>query len=354
MRSMRITVLLLVLVAGVYFLLEESDFLKGGSNNQSSHVLEQKDNKLESKEVPESRSSIPLEGETYQWMNKTTDELKESFGEPLRKDLSTYGYEWWVYTDEKKQYIQFGIENDQVESIYALGDGLSIEPAEIGQNYESTNDAFSFSSDVTYSKDFSSYTFRLSDQELQERPLVKVTDDIFLQLYFDTFTSKLSAVRMLTADILLKHQPYEIQYRGELPEISDFSDEQWAEIEEGAEQQIFHITNVIRSQHGKSALEWDETVSEVAFQHSKDMAENNYFSHYGQNGDGLKERLAAEEVFYQAAGENIAAQYPDAQSALHGWLNSEGHREALLKDNFTHLGVGGYRFYYTQNFLKKQ
>ncbi|QKY68938.1 CAP domain-containing protein [Lentibacillus sp. CBA3610] len=353
MRLLRIIVVLLLAVTGVYYLLETNDFLEEDSIENSSQVLEQKDNKLESKEIPETRTTVPLEGSTYQWMNKSTSELTENFGEPQRKDLSAYGYEWWVYTDGGEQLIQFGIDDNQVKSIYALGNDLSIEPAEIGQAYDSTSEAFSFSSDVTYSKDLSSYTFKLSDEELQERPLVKVTDNIFLQLYFDTFTNELSAIRMLSADILLLHQPYELHYRGELPENANFTDEQWAQVEEGAEQQIFQITNVLRSQYGKSALEWDDAVSKVAYQHSEDMAENNYFSHYSQNGDGLKERLAAQEVFYQSAGENIAAQYPDAQAALHGWLNSEGHREALLRDDFTHLGIGVHRFYYTQNFLKK-
>lgn len=354
MRLIKIIIVLLLAVFGIYYLLEKSDFLSGGSIDNISHVLKQKDTNLESKEIPESRTTVPLEGNTYQWLNKSANELVENFGEPQQKDSSAYGYEWWVYTDKQEQFIQFGIDDGQVKSIYALGSQLSIEPAEIGMAYDSTADVFSFSSDVTYSRDVSSYTFRLSDAELQERPLVKVTDDIFLQLYFDTFTNELAAIRMLSADILLLHQPYELRYRGELPEEPDFTNEQWTQIEEGAEQQIFHMTNVMRNQYGKTALEWDKTVSDVAYLHSEDMAENNYFSHYAQNGDGLKERLEAKEVFYQSAGENIAAQYPDAQAALHGWLNSEGHREALLKDDFTHLGVGVYRFYYTQNFLKKQ
>lgn len=63
------------------------------------------------------------------------------------------------------------------------------------------------------------------------------------------------------------------------------------------EQQIYDITNIIRHRHGKDKLDWEESVSNVAFLHSKDMEENNYFSHYSLNGDGLKERLEAGEVF---------------------------------------------------------
>ncbi|TFJ94538.1 CAP domain-containing protein [Lentibacillus salicampi] len=353
MRFIRIAVLLLVIGFGVYYLLDKSDFLTEKPNEYATGGLVQKDHKLESKEIPENRTAIPLEGDTYQWMNKTTNQLEDHFGEPVRKDPSAYGYEWWMYTNKQGQYIQFGIDHNKVKSVYALGNDLSLEPAKIGQQYEAVKDQLSFEREVTYNKELTSYTFRLSDEELQERPLVKVTDDIFLQLYFDTFTRELSAIRMLSADVLLLHRPYEIQYRGKLTDKPELSDEQWARIEEGAEQQIFHISNVLRNQHGKSDLSWDDSISEVAYLHSKDMAKNNYFSHYGQNGVGLKERLAAKDVFYQAAGENIAAQYPDALAAIHGWLNSEGHREALLNNDFTHLGVGVYQFYYTQNFLQK-
>ncbi|MBR3119412.1 MAG: CAP domain-containing protein, partial [Oceanobacillus sp.] len=43
----------------------------------------------------------------------------------------------------------------------------------------------------------------------------------------------------------------------------------------------------------------------------------------------------------------------DAPAAMEGWLNSEGHREALLSNDYTHIGVGVHRLYYTQNFLGK-
>ncbi|GGJ86896.1 putative membrane protein YlbC [Lentibacillus kapialis] len=353
MRLIQIAVLLTV-VFGAYYVLVKDEPIHNDSGEISSVDVENKDSKLESKEIPDRRSAINLEGDTFQWMNKSADQLKESFGDPSRKDPSAYGYEWWMYADNKSQYVQFGIEDNHIKSIYALGSDLSLGSAALGQTYSAVEDNLSFNRNVTFSQDSSFYTFRLSDKELRERPLVKVSDDIFLQLYFDTFTDKLTAVRMLSADILLLHRPYEIQYRGELAEKPDFSDEKWAKIERGAEQQIFHISNAIRSQYGKSGLAWDKTVSNVASLHSEDMAQNNYFSHYGQDGDGLKERLAAKNVLYRSAGENIAAQYPDAPAAIHGWLNSEGHREALLNDEFTHLGVGVYQFYYTQNFLQKQ
>ncbi|MFA1818685.1 CAP domain-containing protein [Virgibacillus oceani] len=318
-----------------------------------------KQHTLETKTAPQMEVMFPLEGDLFQWMKSDVEALTEAFGEPDRKDVSAYGYTWWVYTDQSASYVQFGILEDKVVTIYATGEDLDLSPVYIGQEYESAaesyadNGDFQFSDEINYSGSFSSYTFLLNEEDLVTRPLVKVSDDIFIQNYFDTFTSELSSIRVLTADILLKHRPYELQYRGNLPDRPNLSDETWKEVEKGMEQQIFDITNVIRNRQGSPELSWEESVHEVAFAHSKDMADNDYFSHSSLNGDGLKERLSEVEVFYRTAGENIAAQYPDAPSAMEGWLNSEGHREALFNEGYTHLGVGVYRFYYTQNFMEK-
>ncbi|OZU90432.1 hypothetical protein CIL03_04605 [Virgibacillus indicus] len=353
MRFLRfILIVSLIAIAGFYFM-EKNDLTTEEAIENISPIVKEKKSLIESKTAPEKQPGIPLEGDLFQWIGKDSDELVQTLGEPIRKDVSAYDYTWWVYTDQENQYIQFGVLDGDIETVYAAGSGLEIAPASIGQAYDEMKEQFSFSKEVTYNNGFSSYTFRLNEDELKMRPLVKMSDDIFLQCYFDTFTEKLSSIRVLTSDILLKHRPYEIEYRGNLPDEPLLSDEDWAEVENGMEKQIFDLTNVLRSHYGKSELAWEENVSEVAFLHSKDMAENNYFSHYSKDGNGLKERLAVEDIFYLAAGENIAAQYPDAAAAMEGWLNSEGHREALLNDDYTHLGAGVYRFYYTQNFLSR-
>lgn len=317
-----------------------------------------KHHKLETKAAPQMETIFPLDGALFDWMKRDVETLTEAYGEPDRKDLSAYGYTWWVYTDLQESYVQFGVLDDEIVTIYATGEGVDVSPIEIGQQYDTVTESYAasgdleFSDEVTYSGGFSSYTFLLSEEDVMTRPLVKLTNDIFIQNYFDTFTGELSSIRVLTADVLLKHRPYEMEYRGSLPDRPNLSEESWEKVEKGMEQQIFDITNIIRERHGSPPLDWEDSVRDVAFTHSKDMKENDYFSHNSLNGDGLKERLTSADVFYWTAGENIAAQYPDAPSAMEGWLNSEGHREALFNEDYTHLGVGVYRLYYTQNFLE--
>ncbi|WP_188454508.1 CAP domain-containing protein [Virgibacillus oceani] len=354
MRYIQVIVILILLVLGSWYIFAKSGVSSEEAITSISKSFNQKKNQLSSKTIPEDRQyKVDLDGDLYQWIGNSVEELTESFGKPERKDLSAYGYVWWVYTDKNEQYIQFGIQDNTILTVYATGNNLSAEPIQIGQVYDKINKRFEFENRVTYSTGISSYSFQLDKNEIKMRPLTKIGENVFVQCYFDTFTNKLSSIRVMTGDVLLKHRPYAMEYRGDLPDQPELNSEQWDKVESGMEQQIFDITNVIRKQFDKKVLKWNDNVSEVAFLHSEDMAKHNYFSHYSQNGDGLKERLAANEVYYFRAGENIAAQYPDAPAAMEGWLNSKGHREALLNADYTDLGVGVYQLYYTQNFVQQ-
>ena len=355
MRTYQLILLLALLLFGGYFIIQQSDFsndTKDLTDNEMHFV--QKKQQLKTKQVPAQKEMKGLlNGKLYDWLRQSVDDLISEYGDPDRKDQSAYGYTWWVYSNQKDEHIQFGIKDDQIVTVFATGEELSIDPLEIDQSYQEVDEIFTLQDEIIYEQDISFFTFRLNEEDLKMRPLVQLADDYYIQLYFDTITNALSSIRIMNADTLLLHRFYEIEYRGKLPEQPSFSNEEWEKIEVGMQNQIFDLTNLFRYRYDQSPLHVEVNASEVAFMHSKDMAENNYFSHYSQNGDGLKERLEAEEVYYIEAGENIAAQYSDAPAAMEGWLNSESHREALLKEEYTHLGVGVYRQYYTQNFLAK-
>ncbi|MFD1018051.1 CAP domain-containing protein [Thalassobacillus hwangdonensis] len=359
MKLLRVAILLLIIYS-IYSMAKGDLFnqtLEQEANKAIDRVeetfetLEAEIDKEEPQAAIEESESLSYEGSLYQWIGKSEASLVDEYGEPNRKDASAYGYTWWIYNQDPSEYLQFGVEDGKVVTWFATGKDMQMAPYQLGQTYDEVNGIQPFNEEIKYKKGIEQFTFQLTEEDRKRRPLIKLSDSVFAQLYFDTFTEELSSVRVLTSGTLLKHQPYKVMYRGELPEKPVLLEEEWTEVQKGREQQVFDITNVIRHRFGKSPVVWDEGVASVAFNHSQDMNVNNYFSHYSQNGDGLKERLATGEVRYVRAGENIAAQYPDGPAAVEGWLNSEGHREALLFDQYTHLGVGVYKDYYTQNFL---
>jgi len=295
--------------------------------------------------------ALPSEG-LPSLMGKTSKELINRLGEPTRIDSSLYDYDWWVYPNNFEDYVQIGVADNKVVTIFATGSKADVPPFKIGQSIAEIYTSTQIETNISLEYQNGSYRFELSEEDLNSRPLI-LLGDYFAQLYIDKFTGTLSSVRLLDKAVLIKQHPYEMVYRGELLEVDGLTQLTEEEIDEGKARQIFDLTNVIRTRHSIKPLEWDEQLAEVAFAHSKDMYESEQFSHISEKSGELKDRLEAHEVIYQIAGENIAANYIDAPAVIEGWLNSKGHRESLLNEEFTHLGVGVYKKHYTQNFIGK-
>lgn len=334
---------LFLLALSIYWLFTKAD-MKGVPSSDVEVTTSAKETLLE---IDKENESIEI-NELNSVKGFTDEKVNSVYGAPAYKTPSEYGYDWWIYNQDPSSYKQIGMENGRVVTAVFSEPRAQVEGVTLGASYKELNRLHDFKK-TYYVKSEGGYRFELTDQDLIERPLLPIDDQWSMQLYFDTFTNSLSAVRVVRNDILLLMQPYKIVYRGELPNVRPLTRKSWQTVEAGREKQILDLTNHLRTIHGLHSLTLHKEASTVAFLHSRDMDENNYFSHYAQNGDGLKERL--EGIYYKQAGENIAAQYIDATAAVHGWLNSEGHREALLEPRYTHIGIGVHERYYTQNFL---
>jgi uncharacterized protein YkwD len=120
------------------------------------------------------------------------------------------------------------------------------------------------------------------------------------------------------------------------------------------------MINKERANAGLSNLESNSQLVSAAREHSRDMAINNYFSHYG-NGDPLS-RVTAAGYHASMVGEVIyaaPASLDNAYSAVAGWMNSAPHHEVIMTSGFTEIGVGyycvnggTYQGYYTVDFGK--
>ncbi len=156
-----------------------------------------------------------------------------------------------------------------------------------------------------------------------EQPLIPVEDG-WAQLYFDQFTHGLLVFVIWMMKLYYAKRPYQLVYSGELIAEQPLTPEKIKQVENGNMQQIFDLTNIIRSRHKLPLLTWDQETADVAVGHSKDMKDNNYFSHDSPTLGTLGDRLQRGKVGFQLAGENIAAQHSDGIAAVQGWLNSEG------------------------------
>ena len=129
------------------------------------------------------------------------------------------------------------------------------------------------------------------------------------------------------------------------------------------EQFVFQQTNQLRN----NPLRWNDDLAELARNHSKDMAERNFFDHV--NPDGLDPSGRATKAGLSPyVGENISF-IPEgnvvgcgsvysadevADCAMIGWVESSGHYSNMVNTSYTQIGVGvaygNGNYYLTQNF----
>ncbi len=106
-----------------------------------------------------------------------------------------------------------------------------------------------------------------------------------------------------------------------------------------AERQLLDLVNEERTQHGVAALEWDERLVPVARAHSQEMFALKYFSHDSPVAGSPFDRLKTAGISYSRAGENLA--YAQSITVAHrALMDSPGHRENILRPEFTRIGIG--------------
>lgn len=123
------------------------------------------------------------------------------------------------------------------------------------------------------------------------------------------------------------------------------------------DQAIVDLTNQERIRQGLATLRMEERLSQAARLHAEQLVRAGHLDHVLPDAQYPRpeDRLAAAGYPWQAYGENLAFGYPDARSAVDGWMNSPGHRANIVGTAFTEIGAGhardaNGRIYYAQVF----
>jgi hypothetical protein len=117
-----------------------------------------------------------------------------------------------------------------------------------------------------------------------------------------------------------------------------------ASAQTSTESDFLNILNTQRLSLGENSLAANSSLSTAAYLHSKDMAENGYFSHVSQDGRTFDQRIvAAGYTNWTGLAENIAYYYgqPDAATIYNMWKNSPGHYTNMI-GNYNDAGLGVY------------
>ncbi|WP_394974558.1 CAP domain-containing protein [uncultured Croceitalea sp.] len=120
------------------------------------------------------------------------------------------------------------------------------------------------------------------------------------------------------------------------------------------ETEVLDVVNTHREEMGLTKLQLSTEAYKYADEHTNYMISKGKISH-----DNFNERAnkLANETGATVVKENVAKNYPKAEQAMNGWLNSRSHRNTIEGD-FTHTTISVKadekgKLYYTQLFFKK-
>ena len=119
------------------------------------------------------------------------------------------------------------------------------------------------------------------------------------------------------------------------------------------ERQVVDIVNNERAKLEIAPLEIDESLMKSCDIRAEEIVTT--FSHKRPDGQSC---FTVIKTSYGYAAENIAYGQKNAEEVMSSWMNSEGHRNNIISEKYSHIGVGCYehnnRLYWVQLFISKK
>lgn len=104
--------------------------------------------------------------------------------------------------------------------------------------------------------------------------------------------------------------------------------------------EVVRLTNVKRAENGLPPLTINDTLSKTAKAKGEHMLANGYWAHVAPDGTEPWAFFRDGGYKYRFAGENLARDFSDANSAVEAWMASPSHRENILSDRYRDIGIG--------------
>lgn len=103
-------------------------------------------------------------------------------------------------------------------------------------------------------------------------------------------------------------------------------------------QKLLELTNRERAKEGLSDLVYNEKLAQAAQKKAENMFAQNYWSHYGPDGETPWEFILGSGYQYEFAGENLAKNFLFSDGVVNAWMDSPTHRDNILRKEYTDMG----------------
>ena len=104
--------------------------------------------------------------------------------------------------------------------------------------------------------------------------------------------------------------------------------------------EVERLINSQRNSNGLASLTDNSNLDSATVAKCNDMLAKGYWAHFAPDGTSPWSFFLKFGYKYEYAGENLARDFQDAQSAVTAWMNSPSHKENILNPNYVDTGVG--------------
>ncbi|SDD62268.1 S-layer homology domain-containing protein [Paenibacillus sp. UNCCL117] len=270
-------------------------------------------------------------------LGDTAEQVVAKLGQPARQDQSPYGFTWYIYNQDYMNYAQVGIDGGRVVALYSPSDNWHTDRAVQDGVAKSTVER-QYGQPLSYiQKGNTRFMINYGQGEYGTYAIEGAYVTFFYDIHRGNVVTGLQVIGEAAEKALASFYPAESEA-----------------LRQAFELEAFDLANSSRAKLGLAAFAWAEDAAATSRNHSRDMAEQEYFDHVNKAGQSPFDRMEQDGIVYRMAAENIAAGQSSAIFAHHGWMNSAGHRANLLGET-KRLGVGvafggKNHIYYTQNF----
>jgi uncharacterized protein YkwD len=103
--------------------------------------------------------------------------------------------------------------------------------------------------------------------------------------------------------------------------------------------EVIRLTNEKRAEAGVLALTYNSSLEAAAKAKGEHMLANDYWAHVAPDGTEPWKFFVDAGYKYRYAGENLARDFSNPQSAVDAWMASPSHRDNLLSSKYNEIGV---------------
>lgn len=281
--------------------------------------------------IADSRASIQ--------MNDSLSTVTTKLGQEKRTSLNEYKVSWYTYHTGYKQFYMVSYLNNQVQGLFTMDKRYYYKNIHVGSTRTEVKN--SLGTPVKSIRKGNIDYLLTNSNEVE----TFYNGGSYITIFYDIHQQgAVTGIQIVSKELEARKSA-----RFGVPSTT---------LQQSFEMQMFDLLNAARVTNGESALKWDERARKASRKHSLDMAINHYFDHVNLKGQDPFERMKAEGIAFQAAGENIAYAYSSSIFAHEAFMNSLGHRENILNPVYTYVGVG-VQFqastnipYYTQDYFR--